>query len=78
MSEYGLGLKLREMYDNAPKGELVMHIHLFGIKYADEIKDNRYSVKEIVKSAELQESYHAEVSKGIKLAKYVEMKRTSL
>ena len=33
-----LGTKLSEMYNNAPKGNSVAMIHLFGIKYANEIK----------------------------------------
>lgn len=27
--------KLRDMYDSAPDKEQVMHIHLFGVKYAN-------------------------------------------
>ena len=33
-----LGKKLSEMYNNAPEGDAVAMIHLFGIKYAKEIK----------------------------------------
>lgn len=35
-----LGLILKEMYSNAPNGEMVTQIHLFGVKYADEIREN--------------------------------------
>ena len=41
-----LGKKLSEMYNNANKGDTVAMIHLFGIKYANEIKQSNYS-KEI-------------------------------
>ena len=74
MSEFKLGTILKEMYDNAPSGEKVMHIHLFGIKYANEITINGLNIKEIVKASTLQESYHTEVNKGIKLSKYVMLK----
>lgn len=37
-----LGAKLREMYNTAPPGEKVTHIHLFAIKYADIIETNDY------------------------------------
>ena len=37
-----LGTKLSEMYNNAPKGDSVAMIHLFGIKYADQIKESEY------------------------------------
>lgn len=33
-----LGVALSDMYHNAPKGEAVAMIHLFGIKYAEELK----------------------------------------
>ncbi len=62
---------LSEMYDKAINGEQVAMIHLFGIKYADIIRNNRYTPKEILKSANMQESYQVEINKGIKLAKYV-------
>lgn len=35
-----LGDKLREMYINAPKGDSVAMIHLFGIIYAKEINNS--------------------------------------
>ena len=40
-----LGTKLSEMYNHAPKGDTVAMIHLFGIKYANEIKHSNYSKK---------------------------------
>lgn len=69
-----LGQKLNDMYNNAPNGEKVAMIHLFGIKYADQIKKHNLSTKEIAKEADIKESYVAEISKGIKLAKYVKAK----
>lgn len=72
MTEKELSETLAEMYNNALKGESVSMIHLFGIIYADEIK--KYGVKEIVEGSGLNASYGTEVSKGIKLAKYVKVK----
>lgn len=66
-----LGGKLREMYTNAPKGEAVAMIHLFGIKYAEEINNSEYSKKDIVKASGISESYLTELTKGVKLAEYV-------
>ena len=63
------GRKLREMYDAAPYGEQVAHIHLFGIKYADEL--GSLTNMDIVRQAGMRESYHTEVAKGRRLAKYV-------
>ena len=44
-----LGKILADMYGNAPRGEQVAHIHLFGIKYGDVIKENGYKSSEIIK-----------------------------
>lgn len=62
---------LKGMYDNAPRGDQVAMIHLFGIKYAEEIRDNKYTPKEILFAADMPESYQVEINKGIKLEKYV-------
>jgi len=73
MSELELGLKLKEMYDNA-QGKTNTFVLLFGIKYADEIKRNNLSVKEIVNSSGLPKSYIVPVNNGINLSKYVNIK----
>jgi hypothetical protein len=66
-----LGTKLSEMYSNAPKGDSVAMIHLFGIKYAKEIKDCDYSKKDIITQSGISTSYLTELTKGVKLADYV-------
>ena len=69
-----LGEKLSDMYHNAPSGDKVAMIHLFGIKYADEINLSKISNKDIAIKANIPESYKTEISKGVKLAKYVKEK----
>jgi hypothetical protein len=69
-----LGEKLNEMYNNAPKGSSVVMIHLFGIKYAKEIKASNFSQKDIIKQSGISTSYFAELNKGVKLAKFVVIK----
>ena len=64
---------LARMYRGALPKEQALSTHLFGIKYADEIRD--MSLKDIVVGAELPESYKTEIRKGINLAKYVEVRR---
>ncbi|HEB9355732.1 TPA: AAA family ATPase [Campylobacter coli] len=54
------------MYENAPKGNKVAYIHYFGIKFAEEI--NKNSLGEVVKYANIPESYATEISKAISLA----------
>lgn len=74
MSEYELGQILKKMYDEAPKGERALNVHLFGIKYADILCSPDISIKEVVKNSGLQITYATEVTKGVKLANYVEVK----
>ncbi|WP_231573993.1 HTH-like domain-containing protein [Paenibacillus sp. FSL R5-0345] len=66
-----LGRILCEMYNKAPHGKQVAKIHLFGVKYADIIRKNNYSVKDIVAASGINISYATEVSKGINLSEYV-------
>lgn len=66
-----LGLKLSEMYKNAPKGDAVAMIHLFGIKYASQINESKISKRDIIKESGLAKSFITELTKGVKLAEYV-------
>ena len=75
MTENELGIKLKEMYEvGLPKKEATTYIHLFGIKYADEIRKNKLNIAEIIRISGISSTYFAEVNKGIKLKKYVEVK----
>ncbi len=71
MTQQKLELILNKMYNEAKKGEKVTMIHLFGIKYGNIIKENKYSIKDIVKDANISETYVTEITKGANLAKYV-------
>ncbi|WP_419885537.1 HTH-like domain-containing protein [Paenibacillus sp. B-A-8] len=71
MNVQELGKILGDMYNKAPHGKQVAKIHLFGVKYADVIQRNHYSVKDIVAASGINSSYATEVSKGIKLSEYV-------
>ncbi len=64
--------KLLEMYENAPANDSTTMIRLFGIKYANELKNCGNPITEIAKRS-VGENYHAEISKGIRLARYVEV-----
>lgn len=67
-----LGGILSDMYTNAIKGEQVMMIHLFGIKYADDIK--KVGIQEVIVQSGIRSSYRTELNKGVKLSKYVRPK----
>ena len=66
-----LGATLFSMYDGALPGEKTTMIHLFGVKYAAEIRDCGASVTEIVRLSGIDGSYNREVYKGMRLARYV-------
>lgn len=57
------------MYRDEVGGGKAISIHLFAIKYADDIGD--LPLKEIVAGASLPSSYATEIRKGINLAQYV-------
>ena len=72
-----LGAELRKMYNDAQRGESVAMIHLFGIKYANEIKNCKCSNKDIVTVSGISKSYVTELIKGVKLSKFVDIKSNS-
>jgi hypothetical protein len=59
------------MYSKADNGEKVAMIHLFGIKHAQDIKALETNSTELAKLSGIQPAYATEISKGIKLSKYV-------
>ena len=67
MTKYELGIILKDMYNSAKNGEKVAMIHLFGMKYGNQVKEVS-SFKEMTELANIQESYATEISKGSKIA----------
>ncbi len=61
-----LGGLLSQMY-NAPGVNKTTAIHMFGIKYGPIIKEKGYTSVAIVAASGIGESYHVEVSKGIRI-----------
>ena len=71
MNKKELGMTLGEMFDAAEHREKGVMILLFAIKYADIIKREKYAVQDILKEAQLPESYISGFNKGLTLSKYV-------
>ena len=70
-----LGQNLEKMCQDAPKNERVVSMYKFGIKYAAEIKDlGRSGIKDVIQQSRLPSTYKTELSKAIKLSKYVALK----
>ena len=74
MTVYELGNKLRKMYETKGANKTTM-IHLFGVIYSSEIREAGIKPKEIVKAAQMNDSYSTEVNKGMNLAEYVVLKQ---
>ncbi len=74
MNENDLSEKLKKMYFDSKKGETATMVHLFGVKYAQEITECECSPKDIAKLAGIPETYGTEINKGRNLARYVVVK----
>jgi len=72
---------LSEMYDNAEEGDKTVMVHLFGVRYAEIIKQKGFTPSEIIKHTRLKngktikKNQFLEINKGIKLADYVVEKK---
>ena len=65
-------LKLKRAYERGSRrGQIALHIHLFGIKYAAELRS--LSIQEVVNRAGIP-GYVSEINKGRNLADYVDIK----
>lgn len=71
-SEQELGDILKSMYKAGNNNHFqVAGIHLFGLKYGQNIRANKLSVKNIVSRAGLSENYIVEINKGVKLSELI-------
>ena len=64
---------LRRTYNRAPRGDKMLALNLFGIKYGQEIRAAKMSVAEIVRRSEIGQ-FEQEVNGGVKLSPYVVLK----
>jgi 5-methylcytosine-specific restriction protein B len=71
MSPNDLAKELSQMYHGAKKGEMSAMVHLFGVRYASQIKACDATAKQIALLAGLTDNYGSEINKAIKLAAYV-------
>lgn len=74
MDSAELAAILREMYNGANRNEAACQVHLFGIRYAQELQNCGCPLRDIVHLSGISMGYLSEVSKGIKLSRYVEWK----
>jgi len=74
VDERDLVSKLNEMYAGAASGEAAVMVHLFGVKYANEIKAADTSPSRLAKLSILPDSYGVEINKGVNLSRFVSVK----
>ena len=70
-SEQELGIMLGKIYNNAEEKTKISSLYLFGIKYAGLIEKNNYNYNNIIHYANIPESLSVELSKAMKISKYV-------
>ena len=74
MTDLELAEELRRMYDHAKRNDAACQVHLFGIKYAQELQACGCPLRHIVELSGISMGYLSEISKGVRLARYVELK----
>ena len=71
-SERELGGILKDMYEvGNTNHSQVACVHLFGLKFGQNIRANKLSVKDIVSEAGLSYNYIVEINKGVKLSELI-------
>ena len=63
---------LRHVHATAPEGKKMVYVHLFAIKYADEIRNLSYT--RLVDISGIPMAYHIEIWRALNIAEYVELK----
>ena len=63
---------LGHVHATAPEGKKPVYIHLFAIKYADEIRNLSYT--RLVDLSGIPTSYHIEIWRALNIAEYVQLK----
>lgn len=60
---------LREAREQAPDGDVVVRIHLFGIRHARQLQG--MDLKALAQAARVPTTYATEIRKGMRLAEWV-------
>jgi len=63
---------LHEAWAQAPEGNIVVRIHLFGIQHAEALQG--VDLRALVAAAGIPKPYATEIRKGMRLADYVTLK----
>ena len=69
-----LAALLNTMYESAPRADRTTMFALFGIQYVYEIGDRARAIIDAAEIVTLREFYTREICRGMRLARYVEVK----
>ncbi len=64
---------LGSMYHNAPNSEKSTAVQLCGIRYETNLAEPDVNINRVVQLSRLRQGYGAEIRKGMKLVKYVDL-----
>jgi hypothetical protein len=67
-----LARALHDAWAQAPEGDVVVRVHLFGITHSEALEG--VNLRELVAAAEIPKPYATEIRKGMRLADYVTLK----
>jgi hypothetical protein len=67
-----LAALLHEAWAQAPDGDVVVRIHLFGIEHAEALEG--VNLRALVGTAGIPKPYASEIRKGMRLAEHVTLK----
>lgn len=73
-----LASELKNAIKNANEGEKSVTVILFGIKYAEIIKQKKYTSRDISRTTGLEQDLSGRINAGINLASYVDIKKSYL
>ncbi len=66
-----LSAELVRMYNSASEGESSTMVHLFAIKYANEIYKAGLNASQIAKAANIYKTAYVEINAGLRLVNHV-------
>ncbi|MCR5294629.1 MAG: hypothetical protein K6E30_05575 [Lachnospiraceae bacterium] len=71
-----LAERLKKIYWSANRTDTVVSIILFGIANAEQIKESGLAPLDLTRKAGIPDGYAAELRKGMRVSRYVELKKS--
>ena len=79
ITEMELAKRYREVFEAAPRGDKMFAVRFFGIRYSEEIdklnEEEKGVIRRIAKNSRLEKNHSGKMHLGIKLGRFVEIKK---